>query len=80
MPAFTVQVKLDQVVTKEIALLVEAADEDEARALTLGALETYPAPMPYNPMIHKIVTTKVQHWIPKSIDFVDVKKGDHEVN
>lgn len=80
MPAYSIHVKIDQIVTKDVALLIEATDEEAAKLAAREALEFYPAASPYNPMIHRITTVKAQYWIPKSIDFVEIKEDKDEVD
>jgi hypothetical protein len=74
MPAYSIRAKIDQIVTKEVQLLIEAEDVDAAKVMAREALQEYPAPVPYNPMIHRIVTTKSSYWIPKSIEFIESRE------
>jgi hypothetical protein len=76
MPAYSIIVKIDQIVTKDVQLLIEADTPEAAEAKARGALEVYPAPIPYDPMIHRIVTKKSHYWIPKSIEVVAIKEDD----
>lgn len=79
MPAFTIDVKVDQIVTKEIQLVIEAPDQAEAERKARAVLQDYPAETAYDPMIHRIITRKSRYWIPKSIDFISVKE-ENEIN
>lgn len=81
MTAYSILAKVDQIVTKEVLLLIEAETPEDAQAIAKEVLEVYPAPVPENPMVHRIVTKKIQHWIPRSIDFVATKEeADDEIN
>lgn len=79
MPAYTIDAKVDQIVTKEVQLLIEAPDQEEAERKARSVLQDYPAETEYDPMIHRIVTRKSRYWIPKSIEFVSVKE-ENEVD
>lgn len=70
---YSVLVKVDQIVTKEVQLLVEARSEEEAHEKARGALSSYPEPVS-TPGVLRIVTNKSHYWIPKSIDFLKIKK------
>lgn len=79
MPAYNILVKIDQIVTKDVKLLIEADTPEAAKVLARDILDVYPAPIPYSPHVHRVVTAKAHYWIPKSIEFVTVeedKDGD----
>jgi hypothetical protein len=78
MPAFSIHARVDQIVTKDVILLIEAGNEEEAKDKAKTVLETYPAPGPYDPMVHRVVTKKSHYWIPKSIDFVEIQEEQNE--
>jgi hypothetical protein len=73
MPTYIVEAKIDQIVTKEIKLLVEADSPDKAQSKARDALTTYPAEVTTEG-VNKIVTTKSSYWVPKSIEFTKTKK------
>jgi hypothetical protein len=70
---FDVLAKVDQIVTKEVRLSVEASSEEEAQERATSALQTFPAAVEV-PGILRIVANKATHWIPRSVDFVYIKK------
>jgi len=70
---YSIKAKVDQIVTKEIQLLVVAGSEEEALEKARDALQTYPAAVETDG-IERLVTNKAHYWIPRSIDFVKVKK------
>ena len=73
MSLYDVTVKVDQIVTKEVNLTVEANSEEEAESFSRQALDTYPKPVAC-PNVKTIVTTKSTYWIPKSLDFMSIKQ------
>lgn len=70
---YNVVVNVDQIVTKEIALIVEARSEEEAQERARDALQNFPQPVE-TPGILQMVANKAHYWIPKSIDFLKIKK------
>lgn len=70
---FKITAQVDQIVTKEVQLLIEARTEEEAQEKARDALSTYPEPVS-TPGVLRIVTNKSHYWIPKSIDFLRIKK------
>lgn len=70
---YTVLANVDQIVTKEVELLVEARSEEEAQEKARDALQNFPQPVE-TPGVLRMVANKAHYWIPKSIDFVRVKK------
>ena len=73
MPTYIVEAKIDQIVTKEIKLLVEADSPDKAQSKAIDALTTYPQAVTVEG-VNKIITTKSSYWIPKSIEITKTKK------
>lgn len=81
MAAFSIIAKVDQIVTKEVQLLIEADNVEDAKAKAKEVLEIYPAPIPFDPMVHRVVTKQCHYWIPRSIDFVATKEeANDEIN
>lgn len=70
---FKITAQIDQIVTKEVQLLIEARSEEEAQEKARDALSTYPEPVA-TPGVLRMVTNKSHYWIPKSIDFLRIKK------
>lgn len=70
---FKITAQIDQIVTKEVQLLIEARSEEEAQEKVRDALSTYPEPASTAGVL-RIVTNKSHYWIPKSIDFLRIKK------
>lgn len=77
MTTYNVRAKVDQIVTKEIQLLVVASSEDEAVSKTREALEVYPQPVTV-PGVRRVVTDKARYWIPRDIEIVEIEE-DKEV-
>jgi two-component SAPR family response regulator len=59
--------KIDQIVTKEVKLLIVAGSEEEAEDKARQALQTYPKPVTVDG-VNRMVTNKATYWIPKSIE------------
>ena len=70
---FKITAQIDQIVTKEVQLLIEARSEEEAQEKARDALQSYPEVV-NTPGVMRIVTNKSHYWIPKSIDFLRIKK------
>ena len=73
MPTFNIKTKINQVVTREIALVVNALDEEEALLKTREALQVYPEPIEVQG-ISRIATRKMHFWIPRDIEIVEVNE------
>lgn len=73
MPKYTVIAKIDQIVTKEIKLVVAAGSEEEAQAKATTALGEYPDKVT-EPSVLRMVTMKSNYWIPKSVEFVKTEE------
>lgn len=73
---YTILVNVDQIVTKEVELQVEARSEEEAQAKVRDALQDYPRPV-LTPGVLRITTNKSRYWIPKSIDFIRIKETNN---
>lgn len=78
MPAFSILAKVDQIVTKEVQLLIEAKTQELAEEKAKEVLATYPGPLDYDPFIHRVVTKKANYWVPRSIEFVAIKEEPNE--
>lgn len=70
---YSVLANVDQIVTKEVYLLVEARSEEEAQEKVRDALQTYPEKV-NTPGVLRILVNKAHYWIPKSIDFTQIRK------
>jgi hypothetical protein len=75
MKTYNIVAKVDQIVTKEVFLIVEANSEGLALDKARAALQEYPDPVT-EPGIKRIVTEKSKYWIPRNIDFVEIKKEE----
>jgi hypothetical protein len=74
MAEYSIKAKVDQIVTKEVQLLVEASSEAEAMDKARAALHIYPATIEPGKGVKRILTVKSHYWIPRNIDFSDIKK------
>lgn len=72
MPDYLVRTKINQVVTRTIRLSIKAGSEEEATEIAKAAIEVYPEPIETD-SIMRIVTEKAHYWIPRDVEFVDVK-------
>lgn len=70
---YRVTAQIDQIVTKEVQLLIEARSEEEAQEKARDALQSYPEAVATEG-IPRMVTNKSHFWIPKSIDFLKIEK------
>jgi hypothetical protein len=73
MASYIMIAKVDQVVTREVQLLVNARSEEEAEDKARQSLQMYPKPVTIDGVNH-IVTNKATYWIPKSIEFGRIKE------
>ena len=73
MASYTVVVKTDQIVTKDIKLTVEARSQEEAERKTRDALQTYPDKVE-EPGVRRILTLKSHYWIPRDINIVSIEE------
>lgn len=73
MAKYIVIADVDQIVTKEVQLLIVAGSEEEAIVKARNALSEYPAPV-NEPAVKRMVANKSRYWIPKSIDFKSVSE------
>lgn len=73
MSTFVVDTKLNQIVTKNIVLTVEAANEEIALEKVREALNAYPDPITTEG-IRTIYTQGIKHWIPRDIEIVEIKE------
>lgn len=77
MGRYNVLAKLDQIVTKEIKLLVVGGSEEEAMEKARAALNEYPKPV-NEPSVQRVITNKAQYWVPRSIEFVRVEEDTED--
>lgn len=70
MPNYLIRVKVNQIVTKEVQLLVDAGSEEEAEEKAREAIQVYPEPIKTEG-IRRIVTNKVHYWIPRDVEVVE---------
>lgn len=73
MPSYDVMAKVDQIVTKEVRMYIDAGSEEEAQDKATSALNSYPEPITVSG-IRRMVTQKSTYWIPKSVEFVITKE------
>ena len=73
MPLYELKAKIDQIVTKEVELIVEAGSEEEAADEAHRALCTYPHGVEAE-KVRRIIPVKSHYWIPKSIDIIRSKQ------
>ena len=73
MPSYIMIAKVDQIVTKEVQLLVVAGSEEEAEDKARQALQMCPKPVTVDG-VNRMVTNKATYWIPKSIEFGRIKE------
>ena len=66
---YTVLANIDQLVTRDVKLTVEADSEEHAFELSREALQVYPEPITIlgSGNISRIVTEKAGYWIPRDI-------------
>lgn len=74
MPTYTLVAKVDQVVTKEVKMIVEANSEEEAQDKAREALAVYPEAIEV-PGVNRMLALSSHYWIPKSIEFSKVKRN-----
>lgn len=74
MDKFVIKVKVDQVVTREVLVEVEAKTKERAEEISTEFLQTYPEPT-YFPEVSRAVTTKSHYWIPRSTEILESKKA-----
>lgn len=73
MPEYSIRAKVNQIVTKEVQLLVVARSEEEALNKSREALQTYPEEVTV-PGVKRMVTQKSKYWIPRDIEFTESKE------
>lgn len=73
MAEYSLKGKIDQIVTKEVQLLVVAGSEEEAMEKAREALQDYPDKVTVSG-IRRIVTNKAHYWIPRDIEFTEVRE------
>lgn len=79
MAEYKLQIKVNQIVTKDIEVSVLARNEEQAVQKAREVLEVYPKPHEVRgvPMVR---TTKAEYWIPRDIEVVNIiKEGDDQV-
>ena len=67
---FNLKVRLDQVVTKELTVVVEARTKAEAQTKAREALQTFPEAHAVEG-VSRIEAKKHSYWIPRTIDFIE---------
>ena len=72
---YKLRVKVNQIVTREINLLVDANSEEDAERKAREALEEYPKPVKVGG-VSSILVTKTNYWIPKDLEFVYNRSED----
>ncbi len=77
MPSYKLTAKVDQIVTKQVQLVVTADSEEEAQHKARLALNEYPKPVTESG-IDRVVTQKADYWIPRDVQFTSTKKIDSE--
>ena len=78
MPKYTVQAKVDQIVTKKVSLVISASSEEEATEVARRALQTYPKPIEESSVL-RAVTLDSTYWIPRSIEIDKVVEEEKSV-
>ena len=78
MTTYTIRAKVDQIVTKDIKLVVIAGSEEEAEQKAREALSVFPEAIEV-PNIKQILVTKSHYWIPRDIDLSITKQKDKEL-
>lgn len=73
MTHYSLKAKVDQIVTKEIRLELEAGSEEEAQEKALEALQDYPRPVKVKG-IDCVLTIKANYWIPRDITITEIKE------
>lgn len=77
MASYIMIAKIDQIVTREVQLLVVAGSEEDAESKARQALQEFPKPVTVEG-VRRVVVSKTNYWIPKSIDFTSINE-DKEV-
>jgi len=70
---YHVTAKVDQVVTSQVEFIVNASDKEEAEQTLRALLEDFPKKTTVEG-VDRAVVTEVHHWIPRSIEFLKIKK------
>ena len=70
---YIVKAKIDQIVTRNLELVVSANSEEEASVKVREALSEYPKPVTVEG-ISRILVLKSDYWIPRDIDLRVRKK------
>jgi hypothetical protein len=73
MASYIMIAKVDQIVTREVQLLVVAGSEKEAEDKARQALQMFPKPVTVEG-VDRMVVNKANYWIPKSIDFTSINE------
>lgn len=70
MGEYRILAKVDQIVTREVHLLIVADSKDEAEGAARDALQVYPEALAPSALgkIRRLVVKKSYYWIPRSID------------
>lgn len=73
MANYNVLAKVNQIVTKDVQLLIKANDPEDAEDKARTALMDYPGPVADRD-VRRISTIKTNHWVPRDIDIVTIEK------
>lgn len=73
MGTYVLLAKVDQIVTREVQLLVVAGSEEEAQDKARQALTEFPKPVTVDG-VNRVVVNKANYWIPKSIEFTRIEE------
>lgn len=70
---YTVRAKVNQIVTKDIRLLVRAGSEEEAMEKARQALHEYPDKVTVKGIL-RVLTESARYWIPRDIEFTEARE------
>lgn len=70
---YVIKAKVDQIVTRNIELVISASSEEEAALKTRQALSEFPEKVTVDG-VNKILVLKSHYWIPRDIDLNIRKK------
>lgn len=78
LPKFLLQAKVDQIVTKDVSLQVEAVDEEEAVLKAREALQTFPDAIRVEG-VQRVLASKSNYWIPRDIQIKSIKQEEKNI-
>jgi len=73
MPQYSVKVKVNQIVTKEVQMKVMASSEESASGKVRESLAEFPKPVTVKG-VERVLVSKSDYWIPRDIEIVEVKQ------